>query len=305
MRAIVAASALILALGEPVAAQDEQALRSYFEGRRVTLKIDMPGTADGVDVRADAARAIDYQRYGDRLKAYGAALRAGDSTLVTLVKVKKDLIEFQLGGGGFGTFGDDTSTSVSMPTVEKSSREKDLEKRIQDETDSRRKREMERELDTLQDRREREKRRLEAERARAEELKKERIAYQRLQAGSRFNLRYAGKVPSGIRPEEVVAALGDYIDFSPAGDGVRLPPDVTDWRGRFDPDVSDLADASPALRKGMLRSDAERAFGTPYEVSERREGTLSVVTLLFASGNQRITAEFVEDVLIRYTITSK
>ena len=132
MRATVAAStaALILVSVTPASAQTEDALRSAFEGRRVTLKIDMPGTSDGVDVHADAARAIDYQRYGDRLKSYGAAIRAGEASVETLVKMKKDEIEVQLSGGGFGTFGDDTSTSVSIPRAEKSSREKDLEERI-------------------------------------------------------------------------------------------------------------------------------------------------------------------------------
>ena len=38
--------------------------------------------------------------------------------MVTLVKVKKDIIEFQLDGGGFGTFGDNTSTSSNIPLVE-------------------------------------------------------------------------------------------------------------------------------------------------------------------------------------------
>ena len=102
-----------MALAAPAFAQNEGALRTFFEGKRVTVKIDMPGTSDGIDVRADATRAIDYKRYGDRLKNYGTAIRAGESTVVTLVKVKKDLIEFQLGGGGFGTFGDDTSTSTA------------------------------------------------------------------------------------------------------------------------------------------------------------------------------------------------
>ena len=297
MRAAVAAStaALILALVTPATAQNEEALRSYFEGRRVTLKIDMPGTSDGVDVRADAARAIDYQRYGDRLKTYGTSIRSGDSSVVTLVKMKKDVIEFQLSGGGFGTFGDDSSSSVSIPRVEKSNREKDLEKRIKDESDSRRKRDMDRELDDLRDRRDRENRRLDAERVRAEEIKKERIAERRLTSGSRFNLRYEGRVPPGIRPEDVMAALAEYVDFSP-GNG-----------GRFTPDAADAPRLAidPAVRKGMLRSEAERVLGTPSDVSERREGSLSVVTLMFVSGDQRITAQFVEDVLVRYTITSK
>ena len=85
--------------------------------------------------------------------------------VVSLVKVKKDLIEFQLGGGGFGTFGDDTSTSANIPLIEKSSdRERELEKRIKDEDDRDRRHRLEGELDDLRDHRERENRRIMAER---------------------------------------------------------------------------------------------------------------------------------------------
>src|SRR5258705_7908971 len=124
---------MVLALAAPAAAQDDAALRSAFEGKRVTLRIDMPGTSDGVDVQGDARRALDYKEYGDRLKRYGTAIRAGESVTVTLVKMKKDRIELQLAGGGFGTFGDDTSTSVSISDARKTQHEKDLEKRIDDE----------------------------------------------------------------------------------------------------------------------------------------------------------------------------
>ena len=54
----------------------------------------------------------------------------------------------------------------------------------------------------------------------------------------------------------------------------------------------------------MLREDAERAFGRTVERSEKREGTETVTTLVFDVGDQRLTAAFVEDVLIRYSITS-
>src|SRR6266487_748543 len=131
---------LLLALAAPAAAQTEEALRAAFEGKRVTLRIDMPGTSDGVDVHGDARHALDYKEYGDRLKRYGTAIRAGDSVTVTVVKLKKDLIEFQLAGGGFGTFGDDTSTSVSIPDARKTEREKELERRIDDERDHDRRR---------------------------------------------------------------------------------------------------------------------------------------------------------------------
>jgi hypothetical protein len=294
MRTTVALAAIAVLTAMPAAAQDEAALKTFFEGKRVVLKIDMPGTSDGVDVQADAARAIDYRRYGDRLKTYGTAIHAGESATVTLVKVKSDLIEFQLGGGGYGTFGDDTSTTVYLPHVEKTSRERELEKRIDEETDRRRRRDLERELDDLRDRRERENRRIDAERERAEESKRERLAERRLRGGSRFNLRYDDEVPRGIRPQEVIAALEQYVDFTAYG----VAPPVT---LAADEPVA----ARTALRKGMPRAEVERLCGAPVETSERRDGPLTTTTLVFLDGDQRITAQFVEDVLVRYSITSK
>jgi hypothetical protein len=292
-RALAGASAaLLLAVSVPAMAQDEDALRSSFEGKRVTLRIDMPGTSDGVDIHPDSPRPIDYSQYRDDLKKYGTAIRAGQSSTVTLVKVKKDHIEFQLGGGGFGTFWDDTSTSVHIPFVEKSDREKYLERRIKEEDDRRKRRELERELDDLRDRRETENRRILAARERAEERKRDRIANQRLNGGSRFNLRYSGSVPAGIRPEEVMAALAEYVDFGSAS--AHLAPPQAD---------APVADVLPY--KGMLRTDAERAYGRPLESTSRRSGDLTVTTLVFQANGQQIAADFVDDVMVRYTVTSK
>jgi hypothetical protein len=288
----VAACAVATALGvaSPAAGQSEAALREYFEGKRVTVRLDMPGSADGVDVHADASRAIDFKRYNNDLKRYGTAIRSGDSVAITLVKMKKDLIEVHLAGGGFGTFGDDTSTSANIPLVEKSQREKDLEKRIKEEDDRDRRRGLQSDLDEIRNRRERENRRIAVERERIEEIKKERIAERRLRGGSRFNLRYNGAVPPGLRPEDLVAALAEYVDFAgrtDTRDDVAPPPDIS------------------LLRKGMTRAEAERAFGRLVESSERRDGGLAVTTLVFDIGDQRLTADFVEDVLVRYTITSR
>ena len=120
---------------------------------------------------------------------------------------------------------------------------------------------------------------------------------ERLKGGSRFNLRYSGSVPSGIRPEEIMSALAEYVDFAPA----TSTPAAT-----VKPATSTSKDAADLLpRKGMTRADAERAFGNADERSDRREGTLLVSTLIFNIGDRRITAEFVEDVLIRYTIASR
>src|SRR4051812_30650264 len=104
---------VLLAVGAaPLAAQSEAALREYFEGRTVTLKLAMPGTEKGVDIYPGSPRPLDYPRYADRLKDYGTAIRAGESITITKIKLKSKLIEFQLGGGGYGTFGDETSGNV-------------------------------------------------------------------------------------------------------------------------------------------------------------------------------------------------
>jgi hypothetical protein len=292
MHTSVLVPALLIALAAPAAAQSEAELRSAFEGRRVTLRIDLPGDSDGVDVHADAKRAIDFNKYKDALKRYGTAIHVGETVVVTLVKVKKDLIEFQLGGGGFGTFGDDTSTSANLRLPEKTSRERDLEKRIKDEDDREKRRRLERELDDVRERRERETARIVAERERIEEQKRERIAEQRLRGGSRFNIRYDDRVPAGMRPDDLMAALAEYVDF-----GGRPAP-------RESPAPPPSGDIT-MVRKGLLRVEAERLFGAPASASERREGGLTVASLVFNVAGQRLTAEFVDDVLIRYTIMSR
>ena len=62
-KSVLVPAVLLLTLAAPAAAQNEAALKLYFEGKRVTLRIDMPGDADGVDVHADAKRAIEYDKY--------------------------------------------------------------------------------------------------------------------------------------------------------------------------------------------------------------------------------------------------
>ncbi len=293
---VLVSTVLAIAIAAPAAAQNEEALKAAFEGKRVTVKIDMPGTSDGVDVHADARRTLDVGKYKDDLKRYGTAVHSGDTVLVTLVKVKKDLIEFQLGGGGFGTFGDDTSTSVDLRLLNKSDREKELERRIRDEDDRDRRRRMERELDDLRDRRDSENRRITAENERLIEQKRERLMDARLRGGSRFNVRYEDRVPTGMRAEDLMASLEEYVDFNGRTDAPRsepapLPP----------PPSGDIT----LLRKGLLRGEAERAFGRPVTVSDRRDGGVVITTIVFNVGEQRVTGEFIEDVLVRYTISSK
>ena len=302
--AVLGTAAVIAGPGEQpaaaAAAQNEEALKAYFEGRHVITRIDLPGTQEGVDVHVDARQRIDYREYGDRLKKFGTALRAGDQAVVTLVKVKKDLVEFQLSGGGYGTVGDDTSTSVYIPAVEKSEREKELERLVKDERDDHHRRELQRELDELRDRRDRENRRIQIERERATEIKREEIAERRLHGGSRFNIRYAPVVPRDITPDEVMAALNEFVDFSSMGGPPVMAPLHSAMMAPAAPGVNETD-----LRKGLLRGEAERRLGPPQQAWDHVEGNVTVTTLVFLRGDERITADFIEDVLVRYTISSR
>jgi len=87
-------------------AQDEAHLRKAFEGKRVTVKIDMPASSEGVDLFPGTNRPLDFQKLAGRLKKWGTAIKPGDQIMITKVKVKDDLVEIHLGGGGYGTFGD-------------------------------------------------------------------------------------------------------------------------------------------------------------------------------------------------------
>jgi hypothetical protein len=293
-RAVVAVT-LLLGLGTPVGAQDEPSLRSFFEGKRVTVSIDMPGTSDGVDVQADSSQTLDYRQYGQRLKQYGTAIHSRQSATVTLVKIKGDHVEFQLNGGGYGTFGDDTSTSVSIPYVQPGSRERELDQLIKDEDDSHKRRRLENERDELRERRERQNRRIDADRAVAEAHRREILDERRRQGGSRFNLRYEGSVPAGIKPAEVMAALAEFVDFSSLGYRPAVPAVSRDERD----------DTGLSPRKGMTREEAEREFGPPASENIRREGGLTVVTLRFVLRDQQIVADFVEGILIRFSTASR
>jgi hypothetical protein len=280
-------AALAAAAPAPAGAQDEAALKSTLEGKTVAVKLDMPATEDGIDVTPQADPPMNYSQYAGRIKKHGVAIRSGETALVTKVKVKGNLIEFQLGGGGYGTFGDETDPNVSLAPVPKSQREKDLERSVKTETDPVVKRRMQQELDGLRNDREREDRRNRAMMAGATERKREFIAQKRLQGGSRFNIRYPkGVPPDALTPEAIRTALAAYVDFEP---GSTAPAPAT----------------GAALRKGMSTSEVDDLLGEPSERNARMEGTLRVDTRTYERGDERVTADFVEGVLVRYAIGSR
>jgi hypothetical protein len=288
----------------PLSAQSEAELRQYFEGKRVTLKIAMPGTESGVDVYPGTDRPLDYPRYASRLKDNGTAIRAGDDAMITKIRVKSSHIEFQLDGGGYGTMSDETSTSVHVESTPKSRREKNLEGELEREKDPLRRREIKEELDDLRSAREREDARNRAEVADAEEQRKQNIRQRRLEGGSRFNVRYRDRLPDAVlTPKGLEAALAEYVTFP------SLPVDAAAADDADQPVETGELGATPAPRgglprKGMTVSEVDRLLGAALDSAERAEGSLRVVTRTYRSGDGRVTAEFVEDVLFRYSLRS-
>jgi len=169
----------------PLLGQNESILQQFFEGKKVVVKIDMPATKAGVDVYPLRKQSINFSKYGDRIKRYGIAVFTDEKIIITKIKIKSKHIEFQLGGGGYGTFGDDTGY-VATPYVTKSKREKDLEKAIKRETDSVKKKELQRELDDLRRERRREQNRLRMEAEQQKKLNESIIREKARQGGSRL-----------------------------------------------------------------------------------------------------------------------
>jgi len=281
------ALAIAFATAAPLAAQDEATLKSHFEGRTVAVRMEMPATEDGVDVYPGTTPQMDFARYQSRVKKFGIAIREGERAMVTKVKVKSKLIEFQLGGGGYGTSGDQTDPSVGVSSAPKSERERNLERDIKDVRDPGVKRRMQDELDHLRSQREREDRRNRALAAEATERRRESIQERRLAGGSRFNLRWRDAVPAdALTPAAVEAALAKYVDFGSVLDQPDPPP------------------LAAGLRKGLSTDEVEDMLGEPVRKNERMEGTLRVNTRTFERGHERVVAEFVEGVLIRYAVSS-
>lgn len=290
------------------AQQGTDRMSEFFEGRTVVLKLDMPGTQQGVDVNPQKGQPLDMKSYSNRIKQCGVALRNGDSAMVTKVKVKDDNIEFQLAGGGYGTAGDDTDTSVHFTSSEKSGREKDLESRIKSEQNPDRRRGLQHELDEARGYRERRDRQDREMAEQAAEAKKQVVMAKRLQGGSRFNLRLDVKNSGGsITPQMVMTMLAAYVTFPPeafgGSTGPRLSEAVRSEAVRND--ATPPNGAMSGLHKGLTREQVEAMFGPPSETRESNQNGLAVVSCTYKANDSTVTAAFVNGVLVQYTVASR
>jgi hypothetical protein len=266
-------------------AQDEASLRRYFEGKQVRVKLDMPGTQQGIDIHWNQDPPIDFKAYSQRMKSFPRAISEGDIVRVTTVRVKSKNIEFQLNGGGYGTLGDDTG-SVTAQSVPKTSREQQLEKDVKKETDTRRRDQLNRELGRLQSERQREE---SYQRSRAAEMnvaKQAQIEDRRRTGGSRFNIWFPnGYLQESIpTPEQLMRVLSAYIEFTP---------------------TSERAPQPASIRRGMTRDEVESQLGRPSRTSQRTEGSLKIDTATWESSDQVTTVDFLDGLVIKFSTTSK
>ena len=298
--------AVLLACVSSAGAQNPDALSPYFEGKQVTVKIDMPGTQKGVDIYPNRQPTLDAKSYGDRMKQFGVSLRNGDTTMVTKVKVNKDTVEFQLGGGGYGTAGDNTDTAVHFTPADKSDREKELENQLNNESDPDRRRSLQRELDHVRSDRAR---RDAYNHARAEDdaaMRTQQLDMKRQQGGSRFNIRMdTRKMGDSLTPQVIESALAQYVSFS--GDAPGGPAVVSAPGGSPGLAVrpSDQGDPAQGLKKGMTREQVEALYGPAVEAHDRTENGMSMTSCTYQSKDERVQADFVNGVLVQYSVSSR
>ena len=286
------------------AAQNEAALRAAFEGKTVTVKIDMPGTSKGVDIFPMNQMPLDVRELAERLKEYGTALKPGQTVMVTKVVIKGNThIEFQLGGGGFGTFGDDMGSTVHAPDQGETRAERALKDSIKASGCCPTKRkQFEKELASKRAERERENAAAEAQAQQANQAREANLRLKRMESGSRFNIRYReGLTSAAITPDGVRKALAEYVDFpgtvaaaAPAASGAPPASSAT---------PASSANALTALKKGLSIKEVEAVLGPAATAGEQKEGTLLVLKRTYKKDGMLVTARFVNDVMIDFAIT--
>lgn len=301
-------------------AQNEAALRAAFEGKTVTVKVDMPATSKGIDVFPQESMPVNWREMAERMKEYGTAIKPGQQYMITKVVVKKDShIEFQLGGGGYGTFGDymSSSSSVSASQESESAEERRLKEQIKQAQGPTRRKQLEKELANVRGERERENSRARAEAAQANEAREANLRVKRAESGSRFNLRYKqGIPPYALTPQGVAEALAPYAEIAGmpvASAGTTTAANTAAAAGAapgnsFAPANRPTAPATgsaaiASLKKGLSIAEVEALLGPAASAQEVAEGTMTVMKRSYSVDGKKVSTSFIGGVLIDFSIT--
>lgn len=308
MRPAVLLLASSLTISSAALAQNEAALRTAFEGKLVSVKVGMPGTSRGIDVYPLDANPVNWREVAERVKDNGTSLKIGDQVIVTKVVVKKNShIEFQLGGGGWGTFFDTPGTStVSTTTEGESQEEKDLKKAIKEAPGPTKRKELERELASARDRRERENARARAEAQQANAAHEANLRARRAESGSRFNIRFRNGIPpENLTPEGVMAALAEFVDFNAGGTKVATASGASTSVPVAPAGATATGARHTQIRKGLSVQEVEALLGPADSAGEEKQGILTVNKRSYTSDGMKVSTSFVNGVLIDFAITPK
>jgi hypothetical protein len=303
---LVATVASASLCGRSLQAQDEGALRAAFEGKLVSVRIGMPATARGIDVFPLQQPPVDWREVANRTKEFGTALKIGDQVMVTKIVVKKNShVEFQLGGGGWGTLFDSPGTSNVSPTTQPESKlERALRDSIKVAPGGATKRRLEKDLSDARSQRERANDVARAEAEQANAAREANLRAKRMESGSRFNVRFKNGIPpEQLTPDGLRGALAEFVDFSASGSRAS----VANAAGPGAPASSGSSGGSAISRvkKGMTVRDVEALLGPATSATDQREGSLTVNKRSYTSDGLRVVTSFINDVLIDFVITPR
>lgn len=287
-------------------AQSEAALRSAFEGKLISVKVGMPGTSKGIDVFPLEPAPVNWRDVAERVKDYGTSLKIGDQVMITKVVVKKNShIEFQLGGGGWGTLFDSPGTSTVSTSAEgESKEERVLRDSIKAAPGPTRRKQLEKELRGMREQRERENAKAKAEAEQANALHEANLRAKREQSGSRFNIRFKNGIPDeSLTPAGVMAALAELVDFAATGSKVATASGASP--GSPMPNATASSGGVGQLRKGLTVKEVEDLLGPADTAVEQKEGSIVVLKRTYTNDGKKISASFVSGVLVDFAITPK
>jgi len=304
MRRLLSLLTIILLTAVVVVGQTVAELKRHFEGRHVTLKIDMPATKDGVNIYPERTSPFNYSEYAARLKRHGVSIRRGETSMITKIKIKGRHVEIHLDGGGYGTFGDETDAHVYVPSAGKGRREKNLEDELKREADPTRRKRLKEEIDSLRREREREDRLNRAIADEAEETRRARIEQKALGGGGRFNVHFTLLDSNVLNVQAIKEGLRKYVDFPETADDVegaslRHPSYI------YAPHVVSVGPRTTFLKEGLSEREVFRLLGRPSLTRPPTDGNFNT-TYVFPRGEGRlIVAEFADGVLVRSRVEAR
>jgi hypothetical protein len=309
MRPMMVAFAAMAVVATTAQAQNERALREALEGKTVTVKVDMPATSKGIDLFPEESMPINWRDVAQRVKDNGTSLKIGQTIMITKVVVNKDShIEVQLGGGGYGTFGDNMNSSSSVSASEES--ESKLERQLKDSVKTAatpaKKKQLQKDLDNARSERERENTRARAAASAANEAREANLRVKRAESGSRFNIRFKRGIPGdALTPQGVMQTLSQYVDFAGGAMSTSAIASARSANASATGAMSSSASSTNALlsiKKGLSIAEVEALFGPANTASESKEGALTVMKRTYTYDGKKIITQFVNGVMIDYAI---